>query len=142
MNVLVKHPRSGFPPTVLYNLSYLQLQLQLQVGLVLTPRIYRLYFIGIHGRFQSVKFQHQFTNCNGINSAILKFSFYSFFRQWHSAEGFSNQPRASHYAHSGVASYEALGNVPLLKFWKRINLTVKISKITKENHSFIHSGNL
>src|SRR6218665_1367861 len=29
-NVLVKHPRSGLPPTVLYNLSYLQLQLQLQ----------------------------------------------------------------------------------------------------------------
>jgi len=30
VNVLVKHPRSGLPPTVLYNLSYLQLQLQLQ----------------------------------------------------------------------------------------------------------------
>src|SRR6218665_2381270 len=29
VNVLVKHPRSGLPPTVLYNLSYLQLQLQL-----------------------------------------------------------------------------------------------------------------
>src|SRR6218665_3439609 len=26
VNVLVKHPKSGFPPTVLYNLSYLQLQ--------------------------------------------------------------------------------------------------------------------
>ena len=35
---------------------------------------------------------------------------------------------------SGVASYGALGHVPLLKFWKRISLTVKISKITKENH--------
>src|SRR6218665_611266 len=30
VNVLVKHPRSGLPPTVLYNLSYLQLQLQLR----------------------------------------------------------------------------------------------------------------
>src|SRR6218665_557850 len=29
VNVLVKHPRSGLPPTVLDNLSYLQLQLQL-----------------------------------------------------------------------------------------------------------------
>jgi len=29
VNVLVKHPRSGLPATVLYNLSYLQLQLQL-----------------------------------------------------------------------------------------------------------------
>jgi len=28
VNILVKHPRSGLPPTVLYNLSYLQLQLQ------------------------------------------------------------------------------------------------------------------
>jgi len=26
VNILVKHPRSGLPPTVLYNLSYLQLQ--------------------------------------------------------------------------------------------------------------------
>src|SRR6218665_2043202 len=31
VNVLVKHPRSGLPPTVLYNFSYLQLQLQLQL---------------------------------------------------------------------------------------------------------------
>src|SRR6218665_1149867 len=37
---------------------------------------------------------------------------------------------------SGVASYGALGYVPLLKFWKRISLTVKISKSTKK--SFIH----
>src|SRR6218665_2521995 len=29
VTVLVKHPRSVLPPTVLYNLSYLQLQLQL-----------------------------------------------------------------------------------------------------------------
>jgi len=44
---------------------------------------------------------------------------------------------------SGVASYGALGYVPLLKFWKRISLTVKISKSTKKIiHSFIHSGNL
>jgi len=28
VNVFVKHPRSGLPPTVLYNLSYLCLQLQ------------------------------------------------------------------------------------------------------------------
>src|SRR6218665_1150250 len=28
VNVHVKHPRSALPPTVLYNLSYLQLQLQ------------------------------------------------------------------------------------------------------------------
>jgi len=31
VNILVKHPRSGLPPTVLYNSSYLQLQLQLQL---------------------------------------------------------------------------------------------------------------
>jgi len=35
---------------------------------------------------------------------------------------------------SGVASYGALGHVLPLKFWKKINLTVKISKITKEKH--------
>jgi len=30
--MFLKHPRSGLPPTVLYNLSYLQLQLQLNVS--------------------------------------------------------------------------------------------------------------
>jgi len=37
---------------------------------------------------------------------------------------------------SDDAAYAALGHVPLLKFWKRISLTVKKSNIiTKENHS-------
>jgi len=35
---------------------------------------------------------------------------------------------------SGVTSYGALGHVFPLKLWKKINLTVKLSKIFKEKH--------
>ena len=45
-------------------------------------------------------------------------------------------PHSSSSDASGVASYGALRHVPLLQFWKRISLTVKTSKITRE--SFIH----
>ena len=36
VNILVKHPRSGLPPAVLYNLSYFQLQLELALFTLFT----------------------------------------------------------------------------------------------------------
>ena len=43
-------------------------------------------------------------------------------------------PNAKMVETSFVASYGALGHMPPIEFWKTINLTAKISKITREKH--------